>query len=165
MGLPYAHPKQKMVHAIVYTATALYVAFACIYLSIKGGRVKKYFQLMGYLSEGMKNEEKNYFYVFEKKTLQKDNIDVWGCIFETWNKKKQEWMDREAYFDVEKPLPEFDAGDYVHYIVQSNFIIQYEFIQKKALEFEEVDEDEEDEETDVETSAVEENEKSEGEEV
>ena len=29
----------------------------------------------------------------------------------------------------------------MRYIVQSNFIIQYEFIQKKALEFEEVDED------------------------
>ena len=55
-------------------------------------------------------------------------------------------MEREAYFDPEKPLPEFESGDYVHYIVQSNFIVQYEILQKKALEFEEVEEDEEYEE-------------------
>ena len=52
-------------------------------------------------------------------------------------------MEREAYFDVEKPLPEFEEGDLVRYITQSNFIIQYEILQKRALEFEEVDEDEE----------------------
>ena len=73
--------------------------------------------------------------------MQKDNIDVIGCVFETWNKKKCEWMDREAYFDLEKPLPNFDSGDYVQYITQSNFIVQYRILQKQALEFEEVDED------------------------
>ena len=99
---------------------------------------------MGYLSDGMKNEEKNYFFAFERKVLQKDNIDVWGCMFETWSKKKQEWMDREAYWDNEKPLPELESGDFVKYIVQSNIIVQYEILEKKALEFELVDEDEED---------------------
>ena len=89
----------------------------------------------------MKNEEKNYFYCLEEKSLQKDNIDVIGCIFETWNKKKCEWMDREAYFDLEKPLPDFESGDYVQYITQSNFIVQYRILQKQALEFEEVDEE------------------------
>ncbi len=141
MGLPYADPKQSLVKVCIYLASVVYVIFAYLYLSIKGSRIKRYFKLMGYLSEGMKYEEKNYFYVFEKKTLQKDNIDVWGCIFETWNKKKQEWMDREAYWDNEKPLPELESGDYVKYIVQSNIIVQYEILEKHALEFEEVDED------------------------
>ena len=50
-------------------------------------------------------------------------------------------MDREAYFDLEKPLPPFESGDYVQYITQSNFIVQYRILQKQALEFEEVDED------------------------
>ena len=95
---------------------------------------------MGYLSEGIKNEEKNYFFAFEKKQLQKDNIDVWGCVFETWNKKKQEWMDREAYWDYEKPLPKLESGDFVQYIVQSNIIVQYKILEKHALEFEVVDE-------------------------
>ena len=76
-----------------------------------------------------------------RESLQKDNIDVIACVFETWNKKKCEWMEREAYFDPERPLPPFESGDYVRYITQSNFVIQYEILQKKALEFEEVEED------------------------
>ena len=141
MGLPYEDPQQNLAKACVYIASVIYVVFAYLYLSIKGSRIKRYFKLMGYLSEGMKYEEKNYFYVFEKKTLQKENIDVWGCIFETWNKKKQEWMDREAYWDNEKPLPELESGDYVKYVVQSNIIVQYEILEKHALEFEVVDDE------------------------
>ena len=54
-------------------------------------------------------------------------------------------MDREVYADTEKKLPPFEGGDYVQYITQSNFVIQYNILQKKALEFEEVDEDYEEE--------------------
>ena len=146
ISLPYNDPMQALPKGCVYVASVLYVVFSFPYLAIKGSRIKKYFKFMTYLSDGMKNEEKNYFYTFEKKSLQKDNIDVWGCIFETWNKKKQEWMDREAYWDCEKPLPELESGDYVQYIVQSNVIIQYKVLEKHALEFEVVDEDEEFEE-------------------
>ena len=148
ISLPYADPMQSLPKTCVYIASALYVVFAFPYLAIKGSRVRRYFKLMTYLSDGLKGEEKNYFYAFEKKLLQKDNIDVWGCIFETWNKKKQEWMDREAYWDCEKPLPEFESGDFVQYIVQSNVIVQYKILEKKALEFEEIDEDEEYDEDD-----------------
>jgi len=143
ISLPYNDARDVLPKAIVYVASALYVIFAFPYLAIKGSRNRRYFKMMTYLSEGLKNEEKNYFYVFEKKTLQKDNIDVWGCVFETWSKKKQEWMDREAYWDNEKPLPPLESGDFVQYISQSNFIVQYEILEKHALEFEEVDEDEE----------------------
>ena len=146
IGLPYNDPRQTLPKACVFITSALYVVFAFPYLAIKGSRCRRYFKMMSYLSDGLKNEEKNYFYAFEKKTLQKDNIDVWGCVFETWSKKKCEWLDREAYWDNEKPLPEFEAGDFVQYIVQSNFIVQYEILEKKALEFEEIDEDEEYEE-------------------
>lgn len=148
ISLPYADPMQSLPKTCVYIASALYVVFAFPYLAIKGSRIRRYFKLMTYLSDGLKGEEKNYFYAFEKKLLQKDNIDVWGCVFETWNKKKQEWMDREAYWDCEKPLPEFDSGDFVQYIVQSNVIVQYQTLEKKALEFEEIDEDEEYDEDD-----------------
>lgn len=146
ISLPYADPMQKLPKACVFIASALYVVFAFPYLAIKASRVGRYFRLMSYLSDGLKNEEKNYFYAFEKKLLQKDNIDVTGCVFETWSKKKQEWMDREAYWDNEKPLPKLDSGDFVKYIVQSNVIVQYEILEKQALEFEVVNEDEEFEE-------------------
>ena len=141
MGLPYGASKAKPMKWSVYIATVAYILFAFPYLAINWSRVKRYYRMLTYVSEGMKNEEKNYFYCFDEKSLQKDNIDVMSCVFETWNKKKQEWREREAWFDPEMPLPDFDSGDYVQYIVQSNFVIQYNIITKKALEFEEVDDD------------------------
>ena len=146
MGLPYKDPMQTLPKACVYVATGLFIAFSFPYLGIKFSRIRRYFKMLTYVSEGLKNEEKNYFYCFEEKSLQKDNIDVVACIFETWNKKKQEWMDREVYFDPEMPDLEFESGDYVQYVVQSNFIIQYEILEKKALEFEELEDEEEYEE-------------------
>ena len=150
ISLPYASPMQFLPKLCVFTASVLYVVFSFPYLAIKGSRVRRYYRLMTYLSGGLKSEEKNYFFTFEKKLFQKDNIDVMGCVFETWNKKKQEWLDREAYWDNEKPLPEFESGDYVKYVVQSNVIVQYEILEKHALEFEVVDEDAEIEEDDYE---------------
>ena len=154
MGLPYNDPMQTLPKACVYVATGLFIAFSFPYLSIKFSRVRRYFKMLTYVSEGLKNEEKNYFYCFEEKSLQKDNIDVVACIFETWNKKKQEWMDREVYFDPEMPDLEFESGDYVQYVVQSNFLIQYEILEKKALEFEELEEEDECEEEIVEEVQV-----------
>ena len=141
ISLPYNDPMQNLAKAMVFAATALYCVWTFPYMAIKYSRVRRYYKLICTLSSGLKNEEKNYFYCLEEKSLQKDTIDVIGCIFETWNKKKCEWMDREAYFDLEKPLPDFESGDYVQYITQSNFIVQYRILQKQALEFEEVDEE------------------------
>ena len=141
MGLPYAVSK-FWPKAYVYTASVAYTVYAFIYLAIPYGRVRRYNKMFSYVCECLKTEEKNFFYTFREKSLQKENIDVVSCIFETWNKKKQEWMEREVYLDAEKPLPNFDGGDYVRYITQSNFIIKYEILQKQALEFEEDEEDE-----------------------
>ena len=136
MGLPYADPMQTLPKALVFTATGLFVIFIFPFMGIKYGRVRRYYKMMYYLSEGMKNAEINYFLCFEKKDLQKDYVDVNSCVFTTWNKKKNEWMEREAYFDMEKPLPDFEEGDLVRYVVQSNFIICYEVIKRRAIQFE-----------------------------
>ena len=146
--LPYADPRQALPRVIVYVASAIYVVLIFPFLAIKYSRCRRYYKMLGYVCEGLKMEELNYFYCFREKTLQKDNIDVVGCVFETWSRKKQEWLEREAYFDPEKPLPEIENGDLVEYITQSNFIIQYNIVEKQALEFEE-DEAESDEETDT----------------
>ena len=143
ISLPYKDPTLWLPKFCVITASIVYVVLIFPFMAIKFHRVNRYYKLMGYLSEGLKGEEKNYFYCFEEKALQKDNVDVMGCVFETWSKKRKEWMEREAFWDKEMPLPPFDSGDYVQYIVQSNFIIQYDILQKQALEFEEEDEEEE----------------------
>lgn len=155
--LPYKDAGQTLPRVLTYVVSAIYAVLIFPFLAIKYSRSRRYCKMLGYISEGLKMEELNYFYVFRKKTLQTDNIDVVGCVFETWSRKKQEWLEREAYFDVEKPLPSFESGDLVEYITQGNFIIQYNVIEKHALEFEEDEEDEEDdEEYETEEGAVEE---------
>ena len=135
--LPYADKGQALPRVLTYVVSAVYVACAFPYLGIKYSRCRRYYKMLGHVSESIKMEEMNYFYCFREKSGQQDNIDVVGCVFETWSKKKQEWLEREAYFDVEKPLPKIESGDLVEYITQSNFIVQYNIIEKHALEFEE----------------------------
>ncbi len=155
--LPYAAPNGKIPGIIVYVLSASYMIFAFPYLTIKYGRVRRYVKLLSYVSTGLKQEECYHFYCFDKQPLPKDNVDALSCIFEIWNKKKQEWQEREVYFDVEKPLPPFESGDLVRYVLQGKFIIQYEIVEKHALEFQEADEYEEPEEGE-EPEAVEERE-------
>ena len=140
--LPYGDERQELPRLLTHIASAMYVVFTFPYLSIKYSRCKRYCKMLSHVSESIKAEEENYFYCFREQSKQQDNIDVVGCVFETWNKKKQEWLEREAYFDVEKPLPKIESGDLVEYITQSNFIVQYNVKVKQALEFEE-DESEE----------------------
>ena len=140
ISLPYADPMLELPKWIVYIVTVIYCVFAFPFLGIKYYRARKYYKMLYYVSEGMKNDEQNYFVRFENCQLQKDYVDVVSCIFMTWNKKKHEWMKREAYIDAEKPLPDFGRGDLVRYITQGNFIIQYEILERGVFEIEEIDE-------------------------
>lgn len=142
ISLPYADPMQSLPKTCVYIASVCYVVFLFPFMGIKYHRVRKYYKMMYYLSEGLKNAEENYFVGFEEKDLQKDYVDAVSCVFKTWSRKKSEWMEREAYLDKEKPLPDFGRGDLVKYVVQSNFLIQYEIVERGALVDEEEDEDE-----------------------
>ncbi len=144
ISLPYNHSMQNLCKWMVFIVSPIYVIALFPLMGIKYSRIRRYYKALLTFSSGRKNVEKNYFYCFEKHNLQKDNIDVTYAIFEAWNKKKQEWMEREAYFDCEKPLPDFGSGDLVQYVVQSNFIVQYRIIERSVLEFEEEDDFEED---------------------
>lgn len=156
-SLPYASDLDVIPQAVTYVLSAVYVIIVFPFMVIKYHRVKKYLAMLTFLSKGLKMMETNYFYTFREQKLQKDNIDVLSCVFATWSKKKEEWMEREIYADIEKPTPDIDSGDLVRYITQSNILVQYEVLQKHAYEFyEEDDEDYEDEETPTEETAAEE---------
>lgn len=137
MSLPYNHSMQNVCKWVVFILSPIYVISLFPLMGIKYSRVRRYYKALLGFSSGRKNVEKNYFYGFEKHNLQKDNIDVTYAVFEAWNKKKQEWMEREAYCDPEKPLPDFGGGDLVQYVVQSNFIVQYRVLERGVLQFEE----------------------------
>lgn len=158
MSLPYASPKEILPRLLVYVISALYVIFVFPFMGIKYSRVSRYCKMLYFVGEGMKTEEKYYFYQFRERTLQKDNIDVISAVFAYWDPKKQEWREREVYCDAEKPLPAIESGDYVRYVTQSNFIVEYEVLVKHAYDFTEEydDEEEETEEYDNETETAEE---------
>ena len=144
IGLPYNDPMQALPKWMVWIASTLYMVFTFPFMGIKYHRVNRYYKLLYTISEGIKSEEKCYFAFFAEKDLQKESVDVVSCVFKTWNKKKQEWMEREVYFDVEKEWPDLEQGDFVRYVVQSNFLIRYEVLQRQALTAEELGEDDSD---------------------
>lgn len=144
MGLPYADPMQSLPKALIFSVTVVYVLFLFPFMGIKYHRINRYYKLLCTISEGIKTEEKCYFAYFAEKDLQKENVDVVSCVFKTWNKKKQEWMEREVYHDVEKEWPDLEQGDLVQYAVQSNFLVRYEVLERCALTAKELGEDEED---------------------
>ena len=123
----------------VYALSVVYAVFAYVYLAIKFSRSRRYCKMLDNLNTGLKSVEKNFFFEFRRNVLQKDNVDAVSGIFGVWNTRKNEWQEREVYFDKEKPLPPFENGDYVRYITQGSVLIEYEIIQKQALEFSEVE--------------------------
>lgn len=135
-SLPYG-TDSPLAKACVYVATVIYAVFAYVYLSIKHARVRRYCKMLDNVNEGMKTSERNFFYEYRKPTLQKDNVDVVTCLFGVWSNRKQQWTEREVYYDAEKELPPFENGDLVRYVTQGNVMVQYEILQKGALEFHE----------------------------
>jgi hypothetical protein len=140
-SLPYASDKAALPKVLVSVLSIVYVVIVFPFMAIKYHRVKRYHRMLSYINEGMKAEETNYFVAYRTRALQQDNVDAVVCIFGEWNKRHQEWREREVYIDAEKPLPDFENGDLVHYILQSNFLIHYEVLQRRAYDFTRVDED------------------------
>ncbi len=131
-GLPYKDPAQEPLKAFAFVLSALYALFVFPFLGIKYARARHYFRMVYFLSEGKKTESEDYFVRFAQKDLQKDHVDVIACVFKTWSKKKGEWMEREVYLDCEKRIPDFLEGDLVRYVSQSNFLLQYEVVERKV---------------------------------
>ena len=142
ISLPYGAKEDSIPQTIAYVCSAAYAIFLFPFMGIKYSRVRKYLKMLSFVSTGLKMTETHYFYTFREQKLQKDNIDVLSCIFATWSKKKEEWLEREIYADVEKEKPSFSEGDLVRYVTQSNILLQYEILEKHAYEFEYEDEDE-----------------------
>lgn len=144
MGLPYKDTMQALPKWMVGIASVLYVFFLFPYMGIKYHRVNNYYKKLYTFSEGLKGEEKCYFAYFAEKEVQKESVDCISCIFKIWNKKRLEWMEREVYFDIEKEWPDLEQGDLVHYVVQSNFLIRYDVLERQALTAAELGEDDAD---------------------
>ena len=133
--LPYGSPYTTWPKVVVYPLSVLYVLAAFPFMAIPFRRVNRYVKMLSYINEGIKAEETNYFYTYRAQTQQQDGVDVVVAVFGEFNKRRQEWREREVYVDAEKPLPDFSNGDLVHYIIQSNFLVHYEVLQRHAFDF------------------------------
>ena len=142
ISLPYKDPMQTPIQLIVYLLTAPYVAFLFPYMGIKYSRVRRYYKALVQMSLSRKNLETHYFYKFNKNRTN-IGVDVHHCVFGVWNAKHKEWREREVYSDAEKPLPDFKEGDEIRYVTQSNYLLQYEILERGVVEFEEVEDEEE----------------------
>ena len=147
ISLPYASALDVYPQMVTYVLSALYVVFVFPFMCIKYSRVNSYVTMLSFISSGIKVVETEYFYIFRPQTLQKEKIDVTSCVFATWNKKKEEWYEREIYADQEKPQPDFGGGDLVRYVTQSNILLQYEILQRHAYDFYEEEDETEEQET------------------
>ena len=139
-SLPYASDKATLPKVLAWFFSVLYVVIIFPFMAIKYHRVNRYHRMLSYINEGMKTEETNYFVTFRPQTQQQDNVDAVVCVFGEWNKRRQEWREREVYLDAEKPLPDFGNGDLVHYVLQSNFLVHYEVLQRHAYDFTQAEE-------------------------
>ena len=54
VSLPYADPMQTLPKVCVYVASALYVIFVFPFMGIKYHRIRRYYKMIYYLSEGLK---------------------------------------------------------------------------------------------------------------
>jgi hypothetical protein len=142
ISLPYKDPMQMPIQLIVYLVTPPYIVFLFPYMGIKYSRLHRYYKMLVQISLNRKNLETQYFYKFNKNRTN-IGLDVHHCVFGVWNAKQQEWREREVYADVAKPLPDFQEGDEIRYVTQSNYLLQYEVLERGVVAFEEVEDEEE----------------------
>ena len=134
-NLPYGSVYTTWPKITAYALSVLYVLFAFPFMAICFRRVNRYYRMLAYINEGIKAEETNYFYTFRAHTQQQDNVDVVVGVFAEKNNRNKEWREREIYLDPEKELPDFNNGDLVHLITQSNFLVHYEILERHAFDF------------------------------
>ena len=59
-SLPYKDKMQSLPKTVMFISTALFVVFLFLYMGIKYHRINKYYKMVYYLSEGLKNVEENF---------------------------------------------------------------------------------------------------------
>lgn len=130
----YATPLKVPLLAINIASCALYVIIVYPIMSIKYKRVNNYYKMLYYFKNGIKSEGSNVFNGIDSSITVKDGVDFLNLKFLEWSDKKQEYFERNILFDVEKPLPDFKAGDLVHHITQGNILIAYELRSEDIFE-------------------------------
>ena len=105
---------------------SIYASIYFVLFALKYRRIKSYYVMLYYFQHGLKSENANVFVRIDSSVVVKDGVDFVNLVFLEWSEKKQEYFERYVLYDVEKPLPDFKKGDFVHFITQANKMIAYE---------------------------------------
>ena len=132
--LEYKSPMITVVKIIQHSLSAIFVIFSFIYFGIKYKRVNRYYRIIRYVATGVKEYSEASFFEYSYNVQDKDGVDFKALIFLEWNKYKKDYFERKVLIFNEKPFPEFEEGDYVKFVTQSNILVSYEIVEKASKE-------------------------------
>lgn len=121
------------VKIVQHCLSGIFIIFSFIYLGIIYKRVNRYYRIIKYVATGIKEYSEASFFEYSNNIQNKDGVDFKSLIFLEWNKYKKEYFERKVLVFYEKPFPEFNEGDYVRFVTQSNILVSYEILEKAEV--------------------------------
>ncbi len=130
--LPYKHPQIKVVKWILYPISIFYMIFSYMYLFIRYGRIRRYYNLCCKMVYGNKEVYVGEFLRYENSIEQKDGVDFKSLIFKEWNKYKNNFFERKVLVFYEKDFPEITEKAVIEYTVQGNVLLNYKYLNSQG---------------------------------
>ena len=114
--------------------SSVYAIVMFFIFSIKYKRVASYVKMLVDMQLGIKVEGVNTYVRTDSSIVKKDGVDFISLIVLDWSEKKQEYFERRILLDVEKPVPDFKAGDVIRHVTHANILMAYELASDTIFE-------------------------------
>lgn len=132
--LPYQSPLAVWPKAAAMVLSCVFAFFSFPVLSIKFRRLRFYTKMLGYLETGLREGSTGELKNFSTAVEVREGVDYHTMITFEYNERKREYFERKVLIDCEKPLPDIQPGEMVHYITQGNILVSYETLPRPADE-------------------------------
>ncbi len=126
--LPYKSPLAVYPKLVAYGVSALFIVLSYPFLAIKYRRLRAYIKLLTHLSSGLKEGSKGELISFSKDIEVREGVDFRSLNFYEYNDFKKGYFVRKVLLDAEKPRPEINPGEIVHYLTQGNVLMSYRIL-------------------------------------
>lgn len=132
--LPYESPMAIWPKAAGILLSCLFAFFSMPFLAIKYHRMRFYTKMLGYLETGLREGSVGELKQFSSAVEVREGVDYHTMITFEYNERKREYFERKVLIDCEKPLPDIQPGEIVHYITQGNILVSYEILPRPENE-------------------------------
>ncbi len=126
--LPYKSPIAVYPRAAAYIISIIFALLSYPFLAVKYTRMKNYVKILKHIQDGLKEGWTGEFIEFNRAVEVKEGVDFYSMTTYEFNSHKDEYFIRKVLLDRERPMPELNEGDMVHYITQGNILVAYEVI-------------------------------------